>query len=56
MAKKWFESKTLWANLGALVTSLGLYLETGDFALVLPAVMSVVNIILRLVTKTPITK
>ena len=54
MAKKWFNSKMLWTNIGVLVASVGVYMETGDPAAVITALMAVINFMLRLVTKGPL--
>ncbi len=61
MDKKWYASKTLWFNLVAVVvTVLGAYGYTGEvpaeWAVFVPAVVALVNVILRLVTKEPIEK
>ena len=52
--KSWYHSKMLWANLGALVAAFGFYMEEGDISPLFPAALAVLNIILRLVTKTAI--
>ena len=54
MKKKWYHSRTLWTNLGALIASVGIFLETGSPAAVFPALLAVINVVLRLVTKTPL--
>jgi hypothetical protein len=62
MQKQWYESKTLWVNLVALIAAV-----TGAFGLdlgldpeaqtsIVAGIMSVVNIVLRFTTKTPIAK
>lgn len=54
--KAWYQSKTLWANLGALVAAVGLAMEGEgfNFALLFPAGMALVNVFLRLITKSAI--
>ena len=55
-AKKWFQSKTIWTNLVAIVTGAGA-LVMGEVSLstgVAPIVLALLNIILRIVTKQPI--
>jgi hypothetical protein len=62
MEKQWYESKTLWVNLVALIAAV-----TGAFGLdlgldpeaqtsIVAGIMSIVNIILRFTTKTHIAK
>lgn len=59
-SKPWWASKTLWANLIALAAAvggtfgLGIIDEETSAALV-GGVMAVVNIVLRIVTKGPVT-
>lgn len=51
--KKWYASKTIWANIMALVTAVGAVMQgamTWQEAL-FPAVLAIVNTILRMVTK-----
>ncbi len=54
--KKWYQSKTMWANIGAVFTAVGLAFqgETFDFTPLFPAGLALLNIVLRLVTKSPI--
>jgi len=54
MGKKWYNSKMLWTNAGAVVASVGIYFETGDPAAVFPALLALINFMLRLVTKGPV--
>ena len=51
MKKKWYLSKTLWANLLALAAVFGLQVTTEETT----AILAVVNIILRIITKEEIT-
>jgi len=59
-AKPWYASKTMWANLIAGVVTLGgvfgldLGLTPENQAQLVAAIMVVVNIVLRFVTKGPI--
>ena len=58
-AKNWYKSKTLWFNGLALVVlvaaSFGYTGEISpDFAAVAPAIVLLINLILRFVTKQPI--
>jgi hypothetical protein len=59
MNKAWYQSKTIWVNLAALLTATGLWAETGFdmtqvVTLMAPAALAVVNVVLRAVTKTGI--
>ena len=49
--KKWYLSKTLWANLIALVSVFGLEVTPEETT----AILAVVNIILRIITKEELT-
>ena len=54
--KKWYASKTIWANLIAIVTAAGAVAQgamTWQEAL-FPSILAVVNTILRIVTKQAI--
>ena len=51
MKKKWYLSKTLWANLLALVTVFGLEITAEETT----TILAVVNILLRLITKEELT-
>tara|TARA_R110000868_G_scaffold72509_2_gene211253 strand:- start:865 stop:1056 length:192 start_codon:yes stop_codon:yes gene_type:complete len=59
---KWFASRTLWVNVVALVATLAgafkldLGLTPEVQATVVTTIMAVVNIVLRFVTTTPISK
>jgi hypothetical protein len=53
-SKKWYQSKTLWTNISALVAAVGLFLESGDVSVMFPAGLALVNVILRIVTSTSI--
>ena len=58
MGKAWYKSKTLWANLAAIVTGVGA-IVTGQVSLaagIPPVVIAAINIVLRIVTKEPIGK
>ena len=57
--KKWYASKTFWFNLVALVVMvLGAFGYTGevpeDWGVYVPAIIALVNLVLRYVTKEPI--
>ncbi|KKL14321.1 hypothetical protein LCGC14_2516820 [marine sediment metagenome] len=54
MNKKWYNSRTLWTNTGVLVASFGIYFETGSLEAVFPALLALANVILRLITTTPL--
>ena len=59
MDKKWYVSKTFWFNLVALaVMVLGAFGYTGEvsaeWGVYVPAIIALVNVVLRLVTKEPI--
>jgi len=59
MGKKWYASKTLWFNLVALaVAVLGQFGYSGElpaeWAIYVPVIVAVVNMILRLVSNEPI--
>jgi membrane protein YdbS with pleckstrin-like domain len=61
MTKKWYQSKTLWFNLLALVAAVAAnYGYTGELSpeweVFAPVIVVVVNLVLRLVTKEPIEK
>jgi hypothetical protein len=59
---KWFASKTLWVNVVALVATLAgafkldLWLTPEAQATVVTTILALVNIVLRFVTTTPISK
>jgi uncharacterized membrane protein len=58
-SKKWWTSKTLWFNFLAFVVAVATgFGYTGelpeDWAVFVPAVIAVINLILRWVTKQPI--
>lgn len=61
MDKRWFQSKTLWANILAGIATvstafgLDLGLDEETQIAVVGGVMAVVNIVLRVVTKGPVT-
>ncbi len=59
MDKKWYASKTLWFNLVAVaVLVLGAFGYTGEvpaeWGVYVPAIVALVNFVLRLITKEPI--
>jgi hypothetical protein len=58
-AKKWYLSKTFWFNVIAIVVMvLGSFGYTGEvpeeWAAIVPAIIAIVNLILRFVTKQPV--
>jgi hypothetical protein len=58
-AKRWYQSKTVWTNVGAVVTALGAWAQAGftrdGVTLYLaPALLGVANVVLRWVTRQPI--
>lgn len=52
--KPWWQSKTLWTNVVALVAGIGLYVQTKDTTALLAAALAIVNFVLRLKTGQPI--
>ena len=50
-AKKWYKSKTIWANVSAIVAGVGTLVVTGDSQALVVSGLGMINIILRLVTK-----
>ena len=54
MAKKWYRSKTMWANAAALVVAFGAWMQGADLSVVFPAILAVANMALRIVTKQPV--
>ena len=62
MDKKWFESKTLWVNVlaGIIAVSAAFGIDIGideqTSAALVGGIMAVVNVVLRLVTKTALSK
>ncbi len=54
MKKKWYHSRMLWTNAGAVIASVGAYFETENLAVVFPVFLALINIVLRLVTKTKV--
>ena len=59
--KKWYESKTLWFNVVAICVlvagSFGYTGElSGDWAEAAAVILAVVNLVLRIVTKQPISR
>ena len=61
MDKKWYASKTLWANIIAGIATvatafgLDLGLDADTQVAVVGGVMAVINIVLRVITKGPVT-
>ena len=49
--KKWYKSKTVWVNLLAIAAVFGLQLREEEIV----AVLAVINLILRIVTKEELT-
>lgn len=60
-SKVWYSSKTMWTNLLVLIAAVStafgidLGLDLATQAILVAGIMSVVNIVLRLVTKTAVT-
>ncbi len=59
MPKKWYESKTFWFNVLAFVVAVAMaFGYTGelpsDWQVLVPAVVAIINIILRFITHQPI--
>jgi len=57
--KKWYESKTIWLNVLALIVAVAAgFGYTGelpaDWVVFVPAIIAIINLILRLVTDRPI--
>jgi hypothetical protein len=52
--KPWWQSKTLWINAAALVAAVGTWITTQDTAALVVAGMSMINFILRVITKQPL--
>lgn len=52
--KPWYRSKTFWAGIAAVFTGIGLWLETGELATLSTAVVGMLMIVFRIVTKQPI--
>ena len=60
-AKKWYESKTLWFNVMAVIVLVaGVFGYTGelsgDWAEAGGIILAVVNLVLRIVTKQPVSR
>ncbi len=53
-AKPWYQSKTLWMNVVALVAAIGVYVQSKDVTALGAALLSILNFVLRLVTKQPL--
>jgi hypothetical protein len=55
-AKPFFKSKTVWANVSALAAAAGAVVmgEADWQTALMPAVMAIMNIVLRVVTKQPL--
>ena len=49
--KKWYKSKTIWTNLIAIAVALGLQLREEEVV----AVLAIINLVLRFVTKEELT-
>lgn len=49
--KKWYTSKTIWANLIGIAVALGWQLDPNEVT----AILAFINIVLRIVTKDEIT-
>lgn len=62
--KQWYESKTIWVNVAAVVAAILVYMTGPDFPIqldsetlkALVALLGVVNVALRFVTNTGLTK
>jgi hypothetical protein len=56
-SKKWYASKTMWANIGVVVAGVGtIFTGEASMAEALPAiVLGAINIGLRIITGKPIT-
>lgn len=55
--KRWYQSKTIWANLAGIVGAAGAYFSgdaAAQSAAVPAAVMALANLVLRLTTSQPI--
>jgi hypothetical protein len=54
--KPWWASKTIWANLLAVIGSIvvGQYVDTGTWAEVSTVLLAVVNLVLRVATNSPL--
>lgn len=52
--KSIWQSKTLWANVAALVAAVGVFVQTKDITALYAAGLAIANMLLRLVTKQPI--
>jgi hypothetical protein len=57
--KPWYQSKTVWVNLVALVGAVGTWAQAGFgmpglTTIIFPVLLPIANIILRLITKQPI--
>ncbi|HSW63102.1 MAG TPA: hypothetical protein VLH56_07325 [Dissulfurispiraceae bacterium] len=50
MMKKWWKSKTVWANILALVVAFGIDLREQEIV----AILAVINLVLRAITKEEI--
>jgi len=57
-SKKWYESATLWTNVGALAGSIGAFFsgELSKEALISTSVLAIVNTLLRMKTETGVGK
>jgi hypothetical protein len=49
--KPWYKSKTVWANVLALIIALGVDLQEQDVV----AILAVINLVLRIITKEGLT-
>jgi len=60
MRKRWFKSKTIWANIIGMVATIGtvfgldLGLTPETQAQIVAGIMAVINVVLRTVTDSPI--
>jgi hypothetical protein len=51
MMKKWYKSKTVWTNIIAIVIALGVDLREQEVI----AILALINLVLRIVTKEELT-
>lgn len=55
-SKKWYRSRLLWLGVSEIVAGAGKFAAEGDPTALVTALGGILTVVLRLVTKTPLTR